>query len=127
MVGNIVLPQPTPDEAGEGKKAIEEATAIAVGADLSSREELNKVNELFREDKRSTHLYRATVCVLWVVAVAFVVSFIVLALHKILPDKYRFLSGDEIKALTEFLFTGFLGGVVTKGGEAFLGKGKSPS
>lgn len=122
MPDNLVLPQPTPQEAGEGKKALEEAAAIAVGADLSNREALNKVNALFREDRRDTHLYRVTVFGLWVIGIAFLVLFSVLALHKVLPGKYRFLDIDEIKTLTEFLFSGFLGGLVTKGTETLIKK-----
>jgi hypothetical protein len=119
-VDQLVLPQPTPEEAGEGKKALEEAAAMAVGADLSSRAELNKINALFREDRRDTHLYRCTVFALWVIAGVFVLLFIVLAAHKVLPHQYRFLDPDEVHSLTEFLFTGFLGGAVTKGGEALM-------
>jgi hypothetical protein len=123
-VNQIVLPPPTPEEAGEGKQALEEAAAMAVGADLSSRAELNKINALFREDRRETHLYRCAVFALWTVAIVFVLLFIALAAHKVLPQQYRFLSPDEINSLTEFLFTGFLGGAVTKGGEALMRRGE---
>ena len=121
-MNELVLPQPTPEEAGEGKKALEEAAAMAVGADLSSRAELNKINALFREDRRDTHLYRCTVFALWTVATVFVLLFIALAAHKVLPHQYRFLDANEVNSLTEFLFTGFLGGAVTKGGEMLMRK-----
>jgi hypothetical protein len=52
------------------------------------------------------------------------VLFIALAAHKVLPLTYRFLSPDDVKALTEFLFSGFLGGAVTKGSEALIKKSK---
>jgi hypothetical protein len=123
-VGELVLPQPTPDEAGEGKQALEEAAALAVHADLSSRAELNQINELFREDRRNTHLYRLTVCGLWVIGAVYLVLFIVLAAHKVLPLSYRFLGGDDVKALTEFLFSGFLGGAVAKGSESLIKKSR---
>jgi hypothetical protein len=123
-VSNINLPPPTPEEAGEGTKALEEASALAVGADLSSREALNKVNELFREDKRDTHLYLVTVIGLWIIGVVFFLLFAVLAVHKVLPHQYRFLDTDDIKSLTEFLFSGFLGALVTKGGESLVKKNK---
>lgn len=118
----LVLPQPTPEEAGEGKKALEEAAALAVGADLSSRTELNKINALFREDRRDTHLYRCTVFGLWTITIIFLLSFAVLAVHRVLPPQYRFLEPDDIKSLTDFLFTGFLGGAVAKGGDALMRK-----
>jgi hypothetical protein len=119
---DLILPQPTPSEAGEGKKALEEAAAMAVGADLSSREELNKINTLFREDRRDFHLYHVTVLGLWAIGAVFIALFVVLAIHKVLPHQYRFLDTDDIKSLTEFLFSGFLGGVVTKGGESLIKK-----
>lgn len=121
-MASYTLPQPTPDEAGEGTKALEEAAALAVGADLSSREALNKVNALFREDRRDTHLYHVTICGLWVVGGAFFVLFVILAAHMVLPRPYRFLDADDMKSLTQFLFSGFLGGLVTKGGETLIKK-----
>jgi hypothetical protein len=121
-VADLVLPQPTPGEAGEGTQAIEEAAAMAAGADLSSREALNKFNALFREDRRDSHLYLVTIVGLWIVGIVFFISFVVLAAHMILPHQYRFLDAEDVKSLTQFLFSGFLGGLVAKGGESLMKK-----
>lgn len=121
-MAGLNLPQPTALEAGEGKQALEEAAAIAVGADLSDRKQLNEINALFRADRRDTHLYRVTVCGLWVAGTAILIMFLVLVAHKTLPVGMRFLDPDEIQRLTEFLFSGVVGGFVAKGGEVFLRK-----
>jgi hypothetical protein len=116
------LTQPTPEEAAEGKQALGEAAALAVGADLSDRRQLNEVNELFRADRANTHLHRVSVCAVWVIAFGAFALFASLILHMILPSRMRFLDSDDIKQITSFLFTGVLGGLITKGGEKFLRK-----
>jgi hypothetical protein len=116
------LTQPTAEEAAEGKQALGEATALAVGADLSDRRQLNEVNELFRADRANTHLHLISVCAVWVIALGAFALFASLILHMILPSRMRFLDADDIKQITSFLFTGVLGGVITKGGEKFLRK-----
>lgn len=110
------LPQPTPDEASEGKQALEEAAALATGTDLSDQEQLRR-NALFRADRTDTNLHRVAVCGIWVVAIGAFIMFAVLVLHLVLPLKHRFLEPDEVKRLTEFLFTGVLGGLIAKGAE----------
>jgi hypothetical protein len=111
------LPQPTPDEAAEGEKAVGEAAALAAGTDLSDREAINRFNELFRADRKGTHLHRIGVCGLWVVAICVFSMFAVLVAHKVLPTPYRYLDVDDVKHLTDFLFTGFLGGLIAKGSD----------
>jgi hypothetical protein len=108
------LPPPTPDEASEGKQALEEAAALAVGTDLSDQQQLKR-NALFRADRTDTNLHRVAVCGIWVVAIGAFVMFVVLVAHLVLPLRHRFLDADEVKRLTEFLFTGVLGGLIAKG------------
>lgn len=116
------LPQPTSAELGEDKQALGEAAALAVGADLSDRRQLNEVNELFRADRANTHLHLISVCAVWVIALGAFALFVSLILHMILPSRMRFLDADDIRQITTFLFTGLLGGLITKGGEKFLRK-----
>lgn len=107
------LPQPTPGELSEGSQAIGEAAAMAAGLDMSDREKLNRVNDLFRTDRRESHFHRVTICGLWFAASMFALMFLVLVLHYILPDSKRFLTVEQVGHLQAFLFSGTLGGVLT--------------
>jgi hypothetical protein len=115
------LPEQTPSEASEGQAAVAEAAAMATGADLSSRQQLYEINKLFRKDKADTHVHRILVCGVWVFAIGVFVLFGCLILNYVLPDSYRFLTDEDTRRITELLFSGFLGGLLTKGGDKLFG------
>lgn len=110
------LPKPKPSDLLEGTKALGEAAAMAAGADLSSREELNKVNALFRSDRVDDHLHKVAVLGIYFIAFCFAVVLGVLIYHIVTPERLHFLSDDELGDLRTFLFSSGLGvGVSTVG------------
>jgi hypothetical protein len=118
----IVLPEPTPDEASDGSKALTEAAAFAAGIDLSNQQQLNNIRRLIRGDKVETHLHNILMCGCWVVAIGVFASFAVLFWRVLAPENLRFLSENNINTIYKFLFTGTLGGVVTKAGERLMSR-----
>ena len=116
------LPEPNATELGEGSQALTEAVAFATGTDLSSRQETNEINRLIRGDKAEQHVHRILIVGAWVVAIGVFGCFAVIVWHKTMPESWRFLKETQIKEIYEFLFTGLLGGLLTKGGERLISR-----
>jgi hypothetical protein len=112
-VPDLRLPQPRIDELAEGENGLREQAALSAGVDLNDREKLNALNSLGRSDQKEVHLHRCTVVGIYTVTVACAIMFFVLVSQYILPDRYRFLTGEEQEKLQNFLFSGAIGGLLT--------------
>ncbi|OWV90215.1 hypothetical protein ATY78_17190 [Rhizobium sp. R635] len=123
MVDKIEFPGSGPPEIPEDAKSLGEAMGLASGLDLSSREQLNKINRLVREDGMDTHVSRVVVCALWIIALAALIMFLVLVAHKVKPDLW--LTDDQLNSLQSFLFSGGLGAGITGLGKKYVTGEKS--
>jgi hypothetical protein len=109
----IVLPPPTPQELTPNDQARGEESALDNKIDLSSREDLNKFNSLLRDDSLNSHFHIVSVFLIYFMAILVALMLSVIVEHKVCPEKWRYLSSDDMKNLYEFLFTGTFGGVFT--------------
>lgn len=116
------LPAPTPEELVEGNRAIGEAAALKAGVDLSDRKRLNEFNALLRSESKERHLHNVTLCGIWVAGCAVAAMFVVLVLHYVLPPGARFLDAADVQQLQTFLFSGVIGGLLTRVAERVLPK-----
>lgn len=113
MTGKINLPTTPPPELPEDEKSLGEALGMAKGVDLSSREQLNKFNELLRKDGVEWHINIVKVTGIWTVGLSAMAMFVTIAVHKIYPGIW--LSTDQLSDLQNFLFSGSVGALVTSG------------
>ena len=117
-----LLTQPGPKDVTEDENSLDEAYALKNKIDLSSKEQLAAINRADRADRVDGHLHLITVCSVYLVSILCAIMFLSLVYNKIAPDKYRYLSGDDLSGIYQFLFTGTLGGLITGFGKRFLGK-----
>ena len=107
------LPKSPPPELPEDARSIGEAMGFASGLDLSSRQQMNRLNELTREDGVQLHVHRVKICGVYVAAAAAMLMFGALVAHYVFPE--HVLTADQAEDLQKFLFSGAIGGLVTKG------------
>jgi hypothetical protein len=117
------LPAGPPPELPEDANSLGEAIGLAAGIDLSNREQLNRLNQLIRDDGVQGHIHKVLVCGVYVVAVCAGLMFVVLVMHYICPS--YFLSAQAADDLQTFLFSGTVGGIVTKGAGSISRKDKA--
>lgn len=119
-MAGIKLPQPRPNEATEGPQAIGEAAAMAAGADLSSRESLNKFNILLRNDRVDDHVHRIVVCGIYLISICLAGLFVTWIWHVGSPARMHFLDVKELDGLKGFLVSGGIGAGITGIWKRFL-------
>jgi hypothetical protein len=94
--------------------------ALQSARDLSDQENLNKKNELERNDKVGWHLHRAQVIGIYVVGFALGSLFLILVWHYGAATDYRFLSPEQLAKLQQFLFTGTVGTILGAAGRGLF-------
>jgi Flp pilus assembly protein TadB len=87
---------------------------------LSDQENLNKKNELARNDSAGKHMHYAQLIGLYVLVFCVTALFVVLAWHYGASANWRFLSPEQQDKLQQFLFSGTVGGVLTGFGKNIL-------
>jgi hypothetical protein len=117
------IPSAPQDTANGDEKATAEASALASGVDLSSREQVNKFNRLLRDDGVDGHLNKIVVCGVWIVALAALAMFLAVVAHKLKPGFW--LDDDQISDLQSFLFSGGIGAALASGGKRIFKNEKS--
>ena len=104
----INIPEPKVTESGDNKAA-KEASALALGLNISEKELDNKINALSRDDQVQNHLHRVIVWFIYLAGLLIAISTVVLVWHYIMPESLLFLSHERLEGLRSFLFTGGVG------------------
>jgi hypothetical protein len=122
--GTLHLPTTPPPELAEDEKSLSEAMGLATGVDLSSREAMNRFNELLHKDRVNTHLHRCAVTGIYVISIAAAAMFIVVVAHHLRPGIW--LTPPEVASLQGFLFSGGMGAVLAAFSKAVFKPGTDP-
>jgi hypothetical protein len=87
---------------------------VAMGRpdDLSRQEESKFSADATRYDEKKQVIHVAFIWFIRVAAFVMIIVFVVRMVHFILPEKYCWLSAEQIQGLDKFLFSGALGGLV---------------
>jgi hypothetical protein len=120
-----------PDDINETPIARQiEDVAAATAASPPDDDAKRERDILFRQKKRNDRVQEVSHWIL-VVAVILIGGVMVIALairivYMILPLKWQWLSPEQIQQLDHFLFSGFVGGVLTQAGRKIAGDFNPP-
>lgn len=98
--------------ARNDERAQKEAAGFAAG----TLEEASRRAEHGRSEQLRTHIHRAVLCGVWLGCVLFVLALLIVAWHYLAPERFGWLSADQLGIVKTFLFSGAL---VTAGGNYF--------
>jgi hypothetical protein len=94
---------------------------------LSSVEENHLYNDKARAEGLKRFFHIVTIASLSIVFLLAILLIMIRVYHFVAPDSWRWLSTEELQALDKTLFSGVIGGVLSKYMGKILGTGQSNS
>ena len=76
------------------------------------KEETDLFGDELRHEQKKQVLHTAFLWFIRVAAFVLIIAFVIRMAHFLLPEKYCWLSADQLQGLDKFLFSGTLGGLV---------------
>ena len=78
--------------------------------------QIRKPTDIGKMNHSESTFIKAAVCGVWIAAFLFVAGFLVLAYHYIMPPLWCWLSNEQLRTLTTFMFSY----AITSGGSKYL-------
>jgi purine-cytosine permease-like protein len=107
-----ILPGPTPSEIEVDDSAYAEDLGFHTGVNIQSKKLANQLKKLERADTIFGHLHLILLIAIWVISITSLGLFVVMAIHYAIPEKWAFLSKDQISDIKGVLLNGGLGAVL---------------
>lgn len=118
----IVFPDVPPPILPEDERSLAESLGMAKGVDLSSREQINQLNRLIRQDNMDGHLHIVLTVAVYAIGFILIICVCCVIAGYALPDKYNPFDKDSLDRLKEFLLTGGFGAIIGEAGRRVFGK-----
>jgi len=124
------MTQPNPNSAEDGSIA-EKIEHVAASTPSTDKDDVAKkeLGALYLQSKRNeqvkTAVHYIIIIAVLVVGIVIVAALTIRIVYLVLPAKWQWMTTEQIEQLDHFLFSGFIGGVLTQAGRKIVTNYKS--
>jgi hypothetical protein len=106
-----------PVDANEATALVRDSTSAAAEAQgyaSGNLEQLSKLSQHERNESLRDNVHNMAVCGMWIMGFMFLSGFCIMAYHYIMPERMCWLSSEQLKILTTFMFSSAVTGTAGK-------------